>query len=386
MEPAFYKFLELSGITITDTTNLTPLLADYWNFTAYAAEFPSNIFELNFIKWQLNGKINTANDASTKQVNTTTQYQTPPQSQVNTVTSQPQTPSQQINSYPYQPSPQHQTPPQPQVNTATSQPQTSPQQIHPYPYQTSPPQILTPSPSKILTVDFPQLPVKLAKLKKHVNIVEGQFSAFTLETPQPDEQNETIIIEEEKSSQPEPDEAIFPALTTYLEGMISNNVEKQNIPQVEPQHIQQVYTAPVKVNRGKDIAAARKSFEEEKKEKKTPARKRKRECGRPTNDQQLIRMDEEFNDMMALQLTRKQLTLPDTRGKCKKSRRILTKLSEDIVVNTNREYQTYELFADVRTEALKIIQEKRELLEKINAAEYVLYTLSKKQNSSDSSS
>ncbi|CAB3976766.1 Hypothetical predicted protein [Paramuricea clavata] len=158
---------------------------------------------------------------------------------------------------------------------------------------------------------------------------------------------------------------------------MSSNEETQNIPQV--------YTSTVKVNRGKDISAARKSFEEEKKEKKTPARKRKRECGRPTNDQQLIRMDDEFNDMIALQLTRRQLTLPDTRGKCKKSRKILTKIPEDIVVNTTREYQTYELFADVRTEALKIIQEKPELLEKINAAEYVLHTLSKKQNSDSSS-
>ncbi|CAB3995169.1 Hypothetical predicted protein [Paramuricea clavata] len=355
MDPAFYKFLDLSGIVITETTNLTPLLADYWNFTAYAAEFPDNIFELNFIKWNLHGKINTANEASTKQINTTPQYQTPPQPQVNTVTSQSQTPPQQINSYPYQPSPQ-------QISVP------SPTSVF--------------SPSKVLTADFPQLPVKLAKLKKHVNIVEGQFNAFTLETPV--EQNETIVIEEEKSSKPEPD--VFPALTTYLDNMIANNAVDVNIPQIPAQNIPEVFTAPVKVNRGKDIAAARKSFEDEKKEKRAPARKRKRECGRPTNDQQLIRMDEEFNDMLALQLTRRQLTLPDTRGKCKKSRKILTKIPEDIIVNTGREYQTYELFADVRTEALKIIQEKRELLEKINAAEYVLHTLSKKQNNSDSSS
>ncbi|CAB3976765.1 Hypothetical predicted protein [Paramuricea clavata] len=148
MDPAFYKFLELSGITITEDTNLTPLLADYWNFTAYAAEFPNNIYELNFIKWQLNGKTKTTNQASPQQINTTPQYQTPPRQQVNTTPSQSQTPPQQINPYPYQASPQ-------QISIP------SPTSVF--------------SPSKVLTADFPQLPVKLAKLKKHVNIVEGQF-------------------------------------------------------------------------------------------------------------------------------------------------------------------------------------------------------------------
>ncbi|CAB4007354.1 Hypothetical predicted protein [Paramuricea clavata] len=247
------------------------------------------------------------------------------------------------------------------------------------------------NPNKVLTADFPPLPVKLAKLKKHVNIVEGQFNAFTLETPQnPEAANETIVIDE-KCDTVDTDgktidiEPAFPSLTSYLEDFMSASEETQ---------IPQVYTTPVKViHRGKDITAARKKFDEEeqeteteKKERKTPARKRKRECGRPTNDQQLVRMDEDFNDMVALQLTRRQLTLPDTRGKCKKSRKILTKIPEDIIVNTTREFQTYELFADTRTEALKIIQDKRELLEKINAAEYVLHTLLKKRNNSDSSS
>ncbi|CAB3982213.1 Hypothetical predicted protein [Paramuricea clavata] len=226
MDANFYKFLELS-------------------------EYPNNIFELNFIKWQLNGKIKTATPShnntlqtSPQQVNTTPQYQTSPQ-QVNTT-------------------PQFQTPPQ-QVNTSQ--------------YQTSPQQISVPSPSKVLTADFPPLPVKLAKLKKHVNIVEGQFNAFTLELPRtPEQATETIIIDE-KSTTVEPDNKItdseptFPSLTAYLEDFMSANEETQ---------IPQVYTTPVKVtHRGKDILAARKSFEEEieteKKEKKTPARKCKRE-------------------------------------------------------------------------------------------------------------
>ncbi|CAB3997401.1 Hypothetical predicted protein [Paramuricea clavata] len=249
MDANFYKFLELSGITITEDTNLTPLLADYWSFTAYAAEYPNNIYELNFIKWQLKGKIKTTNQTSPQQVNTTPQYQTPPQ----------------------------------QVNTTTPQSQTPPQQINPYQYQTSPQQISIPSPtsvfspSKVLTADFPPLPVKLAKLKKHVNTVEGRFNTFTLETPRTPEQSSETIIIDEKSTKTEPEitEPIFPALTTYLDGFISGNEETQ---------IPQVYNTPVKVNRGKDISVARKKFEEEteteKKEKKTPARKRKRECGR----------------------------------------------------------------------------------------------------------
>ncbi|CAB4009282.1 Hypothetical predicted protein, partial [Paramuricea clavata] len=318
--------------------------------------------------------------------NNTPQYQTPPQ-QVNT-TPQYQTPPQQVNT-----TPQYQTPPQ-QVNT-TPQYQTPPQQVNTSQYQTSPQQISLPSPTsvsspnKVLTADFPPLPVKLAKLKKHVNIVEGQFNAFTLETPQnPEAANETIVIDEkcdtvDTDSKTIDIEPAFPTLATYLEDFMSANEETQ---------IPQVYTTPVKViHRGKDITAARKKFDEEeqeteteKKERKTPARKW--ECGRPTNDQQLVRMDEDFNDMVALQLTRRQLTLPDTRGKCKKSRKILTKIPEDIIVNTTREFQTYKLFADTRTEALKIIQDKRELLEKINAAEYVLHTLLKKRNNSDSSS
>ncbi|CAB3977940.1 Hypothetical predicted protein [Paramuricea clavata] len=349
MDANFYKFLELSGVTVSDDTNLTPLLADYWSFTAFAAEYPNNIYELNFIKWQLNGK----NKTPTPSHNNTPQYQTPPQ----------------------------------QVNTP--QYQTSPQQIS-LPTPASPL-----NPGRVLTAtEYPTLPVKLQKLKKHVNIVEGQFNAFTLETPQnPREPSETIAIDE-KSATVDTDnktidiEPAFPSLTSYLEDFMATTEETQ---------IPQVYTTSSKViHRGKDITVARKKFEEEeeqeqeaeteKKEKKTTTRKRKRECGRPTTDQQLVRMDDDFNDMQALQLTRRQLTLPDTRGKCKKLKKILTKLPEDIIVNTTHEFQTYELFADTRAEALKIIQDKRELLEKINAAEYVLHTLLKKRNNSDSSS
>ncbi|CAB3983350.1 Hypothetical predicted protein [Paramuricea clavata] len=249
-------------------------------------------------------------------------------------------------------------------------------------------------PTRLLTPQPTTLPIKLQKLKKHVNIVKGQFNVFTLETPQnPQEPDETIIVDVKCGSSsintnesvdfPNTNaETLFTSLSTCLDDFMAT----------ESVEIPQIFTTPVKViHKGKDITAARKQFEEQeteteaKKAKKTPARKQKRECGRPTTDQQLTRMDEDFNDLQALQLTRRELTLPDARGKCKKSRKILTKLPHDIVVDTMREYQTYELFADTRTKALQDIQEKRELLEKINAPEYVLSTLLKKRNDSDSS-
>ncbi|CAB3980644.1 Hypothetical predicted protein [Paramuricea clavata] len=235
------------------------------------------------------------------------------------------------------------------------------------------------------------LPVKLQKLKKHVNTVEGTFNSFTFQPEQNQEQPAKIITIDERCESASIDTGetgdfaitttdSFDSITTYIDDFMA--AEKE---------IPKVFTTPVAViHKGKDMAAIKKKFDEEEtptvseaKKKKTPA-PRKRECGRPTTDQQLVRMDD-FNDLQALQLTRRQLTLPDVRGKCKKSRKILTKLPNDIVVNTMRQYQTYELFADTREKALQDIQEKRELLEKINAAEYVLSTLLKQQNDSDSS-
>ena len=49
----FYRFLNLLGVVIQDNTNITPLVDKYWNFKQFAHLYPENIFELNFIKWQL---------------------------------------------------------------------------------------------------------------------------------------------------------------------------------------------------------------------------------------------------------------------------------------------------------------------------------------------
>ncbi|CAB3978343.1 Hypothetical predicted protein [Paramuricea clavata] len=348
MDSAFTKFVELSGITVTENTDLTPILADYWSFTAFASAYPDNIYELNFIKWRLSKAM-----PKPQQTNTTPQSQPSPQ--------QPQ----------YQMSPRSE-------NTVQ--------------YAVSPQQILVVSPSrpaedKILTkkTDYHSLPTKLERLKKYVSNVEGTFSSFSLtKSPEP-----LTTIESNETNKPV-DDATLPALNFNIDDYIPDNETPM------------IYTEPISItHRGKDIVAAKKHFEENERaeeegetsnnmSKKTPAkkpvsRKRKRDSGRPTNDEQLIRMDEDYNDMQSLQLTRRQLTLPDSRGKCKKSKKILTKITNDIIVNTGREFQTFELFANVREEALKIIQEKRELLENVNAAEYVLHTLLKKQNNSDSS-
>ncbi|CAB3977253.1 Hypothetical predicted protein [Paramuricea clavata] len=352
MDADLTKFIGLLGVSINENTNLTPILSQHWSFTAYNAQHPENIYELNFIKWQLEEKVKANPILDT--ITSPKPYQSP------------------INTQYVIPSPQR-----------TNTPQASPQR----PIVNS-----QPSSPAILgeKTDYHALPDKLKQLKKYVNNVEGTFSAFSLVKEKPNTPLPIIVDDNQQTENKTEEEPIsianeLPDDYDLIEDLMTSP---------DKNTIAHVYTTPVKmVHRGKDVLAAKKQFakeqedeEELKKTKTRPQRKRKRECGRPTNDEQLIRLEEDFNDMAAMQLTRQKLTLPDSKGKPKKSRTILTKIQHEIVVNTGREFDSYELFTDEREECLKIIQEKRQKLQKINSAEYVLYSLTKKQDNSDSSS
>jgi hypothetical protein len=101
-----------------------------------------------------------------------------------------------------------------------------------------------------------------------------------------------------------------------------------------------------------------------------------------TTNEALIKIDSEEDDIGILQLNSRELTLSTTGcNDVKKSKTILTKCKHNIIVTSNKQFLTYELFADTRGKALDIIKEQRDVLQKINAAEYVLTSLLKKQSS-----
>jgi hypothetical protein len=143
---------------------------------------------------------------------------------------------------------------------------------------------------------------------------------------------------------------------------------------------------------GKNIAMIKRAFDEETLQaqpQRSNKNKRKRvetplprQVGRPTTNEALIKIDGEEDDTAILQLNCRELTLSTTGCESvKKSKTILTKCKHDIIVTTNKQFLTYELFADARRKALDIIKEQRDMLQKINAAEYVLTTLLKKHSS-----
>ncbi|CAB4044748.1 Hypothetical predicted protein, partial [Paramuricea clavata] len=236
-------------------------------------------------------------------------------------------------------------------------------------WQLSKKNISTTSPDvKVLSPQTTVLPVKLQKLKKQINN-DSQFINLTFQEPkQPEEQRPGECVDNIETLE---------SLITYLD-----NLPETMIP-TTPTTATPVNT-PTHRSRGKDINLAKQVYETESTTATTKpkvTRKRKRDSGRPTKDETLIRIDDE--DLCALQLSRRELTLPDTKGKCKKSKTILTKLKQDITVTTMKQFQTYELFADTRAKALDTIRENRELLEKINAAEFVLTSLLKKQSEED---
>jgi hypothetical protein len=141
---------------------------------------------------------------------------------------------------------------------------------------------------------------------------------------------------------------------------------------------------------GKNITMAKQIHEEEQQQQQQPppvksGTKRKRvevlprQSGRPTTIDTLIRIDGE-DDLEALQLHNRELILNGTteNGE-KKSKTILTKCKTNITVNSQKQYLTYELFADTRRKELEIIKEQRDILQKVNAAESVLTSLLKKR-------
>jgi hypothetical protein len=114
-----------------------------------------------------------------------------------------------------------------------------------------------------------------------------------------------------------------------------------------------------------------------------PKRKRAevppRQVGRPSTLETLIKINGDDDDQTTFQLRTRELILNGSgeNGE-KKSKTILTKCKSNIAVNTQKQYLTYELFADLRRKALETIKEQRDMLQKINPAEAVLTGLLKK--------
>jgi hypothetical protein len=248
-----------------------------------------------------------------------------------------------------------------------------------------------PAPEKVLqSKTITTLPLKLQKLKNQIN-QPGKFINLTFQQPEQTKTRMTVetVVEEKCNSGEDDTIQAISDLVTYLDWQIDQpNIFEQAMPSITPPNI------PTTHGRGKDITLAKHVFQDEqeqptsptqsKKLIEKPSRKRKRETerlsGRPTKDEVLIRMDEDDDDMATLQLSRRELILPNSEGVCKKSKTILTKLKRDITVSTQKQFMTYELFAETRRKALDVIRENRELLEKINAAEFVLTSLLKKQS------
>ena len=83
----------------------------------------------------------------------------------------------------------------------------------------------------------------------------------------------------------------------------------------------------------------------------------------------MIKIDGDDNDQTTFQPRTRELVLNGSgeNGE-KKSKTILTKFKSNIAVNTQKQYQTYKLFADLRRKTLETIKEQRDMLQKINAA------------------
>ncbi|CAB3987884.1 Hypothetical predicted protein [Paramuricea clavata] len=133
-------------------------------------------------------------------------------------------------------------------------------------------------------------------------------------------------------------------------------------------------------HRGKDVSMAKKIHdEEEKTNKRKRAEVQPRLSGRPTIRETLMKIDGE-DDLEVLQLREAKLILVGTiTDTFRKSKTVFTKCKGgDIIVNTQKQFLTYELFGDLRKKSLDIIKEQREILLKINAAEATMHNLMKK--------
>jgi hypothetical protein len=137
---------------------------------------------------------------------------------------------------------------------------------------------------------------------------------------------------------------------------------------------------------GKNIAMAKRIQDEEEQQQQQreqeepleikPKRKRvegpPRQSGRPSTIETLIKIDGDDDDQTTFQLRARELILNGSGENGEKTKQtILTKCKSNIAVNTQKQYQTYELFADLRRKALETIKEQRDMLQKINVAEAV---------------
>jgi hypothetical protein len=134
---------------------------------------------------------------------------------------------------------------------------------------------------------------------------------------------------------------------------------------------------------GKNIAMAKRIHDEEEEQQQQreqeepleikPKRKRvevpPRQVRLPSTLETLIKIDGDDNDQTTFQPRTRELVLNGSgeNGE-KKSKTILTKFKSNIAVNTQKQYQTYKLFADLRRKTLETIKEQRDMLQKINAA------------------
>ena len=100
----------------------------------------------------------------------------------------------------------------------------------------------------------------------------------------------------------------------------------------------------------------------------------------PQQTPALIKIDKE-GDLTVLQLHSQELILTGGDGQEKKSKTILTKNKGDIVCTNNKQYITYEMFAESRKKALETIKEQRDILYKINVAENLITFLLKNKSS-----
>ena len=141
------------------------------------------------------------------------------------------------------------------------------------------------------------------------------------------------------------------------------------------------------INHETNIEKLMGEFNQQQQEQQTaqkPTNKRKRmevtprQVGRPTTVDTLIKIEGE-DDIEVLQLNSRELILAGSDGQeGKKSKTILTKNKNNIVCTNNKQYVTYEMFADARKKALEIIKKQRDMLYKINVAENVLINALKK--------
>ena len=209
---------------------------------------------------------------------------------------------------------------------------------------TSQPQPLTPpAQNKILYDDYVSPPKDLRQVKKLAPNT-GEYYTFTLAEP-PKEQGPHV---------------------SDLDQLIHNTI----VPSSKPP------------SRWNNIETVRKLYDEQhenENENETPKRKRKRpdprQVGRRCKNDTLIKIEEESDDVLAAKLHTQQLILNSSEGEEKKSKTILTKIKGDIICLNNKQYQTYEMFADTRKKALEKIKEQRDILFKINNAENLLSSL-----------